>query len=174
MGGRPKGLLRTPDGRSVMDRTLAVAREVSSRIVLVGQSDAYSPDLPSLADRVLDPDVDRGAGPLGGLSSFLHHAGSGDVIAIACDMPFITADLLVRLATYEPGWAAVAPKRDGRWEPFFARFDARRALPVVESRLARRALSMQGLLNELAARELPLLQGESTLLLDWDCPEDMA
>jgi hypothetical protein len=32
---------------------------------------------------------------------------------------------------------------------------------------------MQGVLEELVAGELPLLPGESTLLSDWDCPEDM-
>jgi molybdenum cofactor guanylyltransferase len=168
MGGQPKGLLLTRDGQSVMDRTVALARAVSSRVVLVGRGDAYSLDLVSL------PDPEDASGPLGGLSSLLKHAGSDDSIALACDMPFITRDLLRRLATHEPGGVAVAPKRDGRWEPFFARFEVARTLPVVESRLARRALAMQGLLDELMATEFPLLPGEPALLSDWDCPEDMA
>jgi molybdopterin-guanine dinucleotide biosynthesis protein A len=175
MGGKPKGLLLTRGGERVIDRTVALARKVSARVVLVGRSDAYALDLPCLPDRARGAEADPGdaPGPLGGLCSLLEDAASGDAIAIACDMPFLTADLLARLATFEPGRAAVAPKRGGRWEPLFARFDAARALPVVEGRLARRALAMQGVLDELAAGELPLLPGESTLLSDWDCPEDM-
>lgn len=175
MGGKPKGLLLTRGGERVIDRTVALARELSSRVVLVGRSDAYALDLPCLRDRAWGAEVGPGEapGPLGGLCSLLEYSASGDAVAIACDMPFLTADLLARLATYEPGRAAVAPKRGGRWEPLFARFDAARALPVAEGRLARRALSMQGVLDELVAGELPLLPGESTLLSDWDCPEDM-
>jgi molybdopterin-guanine dinucleotide biosynthesis protein A len=175
MGGKPKGLLLTRGGERVIDRTVALARKVSSRVVLVGRSDAYALDLPCLPDRGrgTEADPEDAPGPLGGLCSLLEYAASGDAVAIACDMPFLTADLLARLATYEPGRAAVAPKRGGRWEPLFARFDAARALPVAEGRLARRALSMQGVLDELVAGELPLLPGESTLLSDWDCPEDM-
>ena len=184
MGGVAKGLLRTRDGRTVIDRTVAVARLVSSRVMLVGQSDGYALDLPRLADRVADhpSSSGRGAGgdgwvppgPLAGLCSLLQYTEAGDAIALACDMPFLTADLLGRLASYEPGRAAVAPKREGRWEPFFARFDAALALPIVKRRLSERALALQGLLDELEARELPLLPGEPTLLSDWDRPEDMA
>jgi len=183
MGGAAKGLLVTPGGETILGRTLAIAREVSPRVVLVGRSDAYDVNVPRLGD------TSPGSGPLGGLASLLAyadtvraetgraetgHADPGHVIALACDMPFVTLDLLARLSTRDSSAAALAPKRDGRWEPLFARFEVRRSLPVVRARLERRDLALQGLLTELEAEELPLLAAESRRLEDWDRPEDMA
>jgi molybdenum cofactor guanylyltransferase len=168
MGGVPKGLLLTESGQSVVDHLVAVARTVSSRIVLVGQSDSYPLDLPRL------PDAARGLGPLAGLASLLEYAGEGHAVAIACDMPFVTSALLGRLVDSDSSAAAVAPKLGGRWEPFFARFLAPRSLPVVRARLERGELALQGLMDELQADELELSASESSRLKDWDSPEDMA
>jgi molybdopterin-guanine dinucleotide biosynthesis protein A len=167
MGGAPKGLLRTSEGERVIDRTVALARSVSPLVVLVGRSEAYDVDVPRL------PDPETGMGPLAGLASLLEHAGDGHAMALACDMPFLTGELLGRLASRASTAAALAPKRDGRWEPLFARFDAARALPVVRARLERRDLALQGLLVELEADELPLSPSEARLLSDWDRPEDL-
>jgi molybdopterin-guanine dinucleotide biosynthesis protein A len=169
MGGLPKGLLTVPgEERSILERTLALAREISPRVVLVGRPDAYAEmGVPSL------PDPDGDMGPLGGLLSLLEHAQPDRVIALACDMPHLGRELLARLDRFPSGAAAVAPVRDGRWEPFLARFEAH-AVAVVRRRLSSGARSLHGLLDELEAVQLPLLPGESMLLQDWDCPEDMA
>jgi molybdenum cofactor guanylyltransferase len=167
MGGAAKGLLPLPDGTTVIAHTLGLVHGIDARVVLVGKSDAYPQELPRL------PDPDGDSGPLGGLLSLLEHAGSGPVLALACDMPYLTGELLGRLAAHPSTAPAVAPKRDGIWEPLFARYDAGRAVDVVRARLAWRQLSLQGLLDELGADELPLLPGERRLLDDWDRPEDI-
>jgi len=168
MGGIPKGLLPLPDGSTVLARTLDRARRLDARVVLVGRNDAYLADVPILADAQTE------SGPLGGLLSLLEDAGVGPVIALACDMPYFTDELLGRLAAHPSSAPAVAPKRAGRWEPLFARYDAARCAPTVRARLGGRELSLQGLLGELGAAELPLLPGEDALLEDWDRPEDVA
>jgi hypothetical protein len=45
---------------------------------------------------------------------------------------------------------------------------------VAKDRLAQGSFSLQRLLEAVGAEPLPLQPGESTLLDDWDCPEDMA
>jgi molybdopterin-guanine dinucleotide biosynthesis protein A len=169
MGGRPKGLIAVPgEGRSIVERTLALARDLTPRVVLVGQKAEYAAvDAPSLSD------PEGNAGPLGGLLSLLQHADPDRVIVLACDMPRLGRDLLVRLDRFPASAVAVAPKREGHWEPFVARFEARTA-SIVRQRLQRGARSLHGLLDELEAVELPLLPGEPALLHDWDRPEDMA
>jgi molybdenum cofactor guanylyltransferase len=167
MGGRPKGLLPTANGETVLERTIRIAQTVSPQIVLVGRSDAYRTSVLTLSDPV------GTSGPLGGLCSLLEYSGDDRAVALACDMPFITPDLLRRLAIAPSTARAVLPKREGLWEPFFARFDAKRALPFVRSRLASRSGALQGLFDDLEADELPLGPTEARLLSDWDSPEDM-
>jgi molybdopterin-guanine dinucleotide biosynthesis protein A len=173
MGGLAKGLLQAPadpavDRRqTILDRTLALAQRVGVEVALVGRTDAYPKTLVTL------PDPEGDLGPLGGLSSLCAHAGEGHVIALACDMPYVTEALLGRLVHHASRAPVVAPKRDGRWEPLFARYAAAPTLAVVGARIARRELSLQGLLDELGAEELPLMPGEPMLLEDWDRPEDI-
>jgi molybdopterin-guanine dinucleotide biosynthesis protein A len=165
--GRTKALLPSPEGVTLVERQLALARTLGADVVLVGRR----ADVPPIAP-VLD-DARAHAGPLGGLVALLAHAGARPAIALACDMPFVTADLMARLAAAPPA-IALAPRRDGRWEPLCARYDAPGALPVARERLERGALSMQGLLDAVGATELPLAEGEAALLDDWDTPADVS
>jgi molybdenum cofactor guanylyltransferase len=174
MGGQPKGLLRAPSdashegSQSLVGRWRTLFTALGLRAVLVGEHPAYAHEgMPFLADA--RPDL----GPLGGLVALLRHAGDGDAIAVACDMPFVSAALLSRLAGAPP-CAVLAPRRHGRWEPFFARFDARAALSTAERHAAGGPRSLQALLDALGATELPLSEQEARELRDWDSPEDLA
>jgi molybdopterin-guanine dinucleotide biosynthesis protein A len=166
LGGVRKGLLRV-DGEPIAARTARLARGVADTVVLVGRADGYA----SLGCAVV-ADVQPGQGPLGGLVALLAHAGNRRVIAVACDMPFVTAALFARLAVEMPDARILAPRSDSQWEPLLARYDAR-VLPVAKDRLARNELSLQPLLDECKARELVLTPEERKALCDWDRPEDL-
>jgi molybdopterin-guanine dinucleotide biosynthesis protein A len=73
-----------------------------------------------------------------------------------------------------PPAPAVAARRGGRWEPFFARYDAPRVLPRAEANAREGRLSLQALLDTLPADELTLSPAEAAELDDWDTPEDTA
>lgn len=165
--GRTKALLAAPEGVTLVERQVRLARAIGAEVVLVGRRD----DVPAIAPVLDDARVD--AGPLGGLVSLLTHAGERPAIALACDMPFVSEDLLARLAEAPPA-LVLAPRREGRWEPLCARYDASRVLPVARETLARGALAMQGLLDALGAVELVLEPGEASLLDDWDTPTDVS
>ena len=167
MGGRPKGHLATRDGGTVASRTVALARLVACEVVLVGRADAYvGLGLESVAD------APGGGGPLAGLVALLMRAGEGDAIALACDMPYITTAMIERLATHAPGAAAVAPRQEGAWSPFFARYDAGAVLACAKAKLADGA-GPRAVLDAVGATELPLDQDERRALRDWDTPEDV-
>ena len=71
MGGRPKGLLATKDGTSIVARTIALARAVASDVVLVGRADAYAAlGLAAIAD------APGGEGPIAGLVALLERAAA--------------------------------------------------------------------------------------------------
>ncbi len=164
--GSPKGLLRT-GGVSLVERWIALGAELGLEARLVGRRPEYA----AWAELTLD-DAPGGIGPLGGLRALLVHAGRRPALAFACDMPRVSIALARRLLG-APDAIAVAAARDGRWEPFCARWDAERALPAVEARIARGARSLTGLLDEVGATALELSAEERAELHDWDTPADV-
>jgi molybdopterin-guanine dinucleotide biosynthesis protein A len=174
MGGRAKGLLLAPDGRTLVERLRATVDPLAD-VVLVGDADAYAAlELETLAD---DP---AGIGPLGGLTALLRRGQrgrpgeeGGTVLAIACDMPFVSRELLEGLLFARARAPIVAPRRADRWEPLCARYDSARVLPVAEEHVRRGELSLQRLLDRLGAAPLPEDAYDPRELRDWDAPEDV-
>ena len=173
MGGQPKGLLRGPSGETLVERWKALFAALAIPCVLVGQRErsAYaSAGLEVLADTRAEDDL----GPLGGLLALLEHAGEGHAIAVACDMPFASAELVRKLAETGTEAPALAARRERRWEPFFARYDGRAVLPTARAHADARRGSLQALLDAVRAAELAMSDEEQAQLRDWDTPEDAA
>ena len=167
MGGVAKGLLVAPSGETLVARWQSLLARVGTDVVLVGARGEYAHlGLPMLDD---DP---PGVGPLGGLAALLGRAGARPALAVACDMPFV-GEALLRRPLAAPPAPGVAPRRDGRWEPLLARYDAARVLPVVRAHLAQGRHALQGALDAAGAVELALVLGELAELRDWDTPEDV-
>jgi molybdopterin-guanine dinucleotide biosynthesis protein A len=177
MGGVAKGLLEAPGGReTLLDRWCRLLGEAGVDVVLVGRHPAYASHARAAALEVLDDDP-PGVGPLGGLVALLRRAGDGTrggdgrALAFACDMPFVSEALVARLLA-APQAPAVAPRSGSKWEPLCARYDAGRILPHALRHLAAGKHSLQGVLDDAGAVELPLGPGEAQQLRDWDTPED--
>jgi molybdopterin-guanine dinucleotide biosynthesis protein A len=80
-----------------------------------------------------------------------------------------TIEALLRSAVAAP---VVAPRRDGRWEPLLARYDAHRVEPIAREHARKGALSLQRLLDAAGAQALPDGAYDPAELEDWDSPED--
>jgi len=170
MGGRPKGLLELTPGVTLVERWRALFERLEIPTVLVGEHAAYAHlGLPAIAD-------EPHAGPLGGLLALLGHAKGRMAIAVACDMPFVSEALVRRLASLPraPAVPAFAARREGRWEPFFARYDAPIVRPIARVEAEAGRFTLKGLLDAVKAGELVLEDGEAEELDDWDTPEDAA
>lgn len=173
MGGAPKGLLPAPDsGETLVARLLRITREAlpDAEVVLVGDADAYAAlGLPALADSP------RGVGPIGGLAALLAEAdsrGASYAYALACDLPYASAELLRRMARERPEASAAVFRTDGIRQPLFARYEARAALGATQAAIAAGDRSLQSVLSRLDAAELALDESEQDELRDWDTPED--
>jgi molybdenum cofactor guanylyltransferase len=143
--GRDKSSLIV-GGRSILDRQVAELSRLTADLMLVGRAGAAAlPQTRQVADRV------PGKGPLGGLDAALAAARAEDVIVIACDMPFVSADFLRFLTTLTPGYDVVVPQTARGYHPLCAVY-ARRCAEPVARRLAAGQLTMIGLLEELRAR----------------------
>lgn len=111
-GGKP---LRRLGGETLLERALRRARTWSDEVLVAARAGG------DLSD---DPDIE---GPLGGVAAAL--ALGGDVLTIACDMPFLPDDLPARLISDAVVTVAAS---GGRLHPVCALWKApcRDALPA--------------------------------------------
>ena len=174
--GTDKGLLRAPGGKGTLLESLVdVGREAQLETALIGQAAPYAGLVPEL--RRVD-DRPPGTGPLGGLCAALSHAesrGLAHVVAVACDMPYVSAGVLRMLAEHPSRAAVVAPKRgdEAPWEPMLARYDAVQVAPVLDDVLRMEKRSFQALFEIVAVERLTLTDEVSRALSDWDKPGDV-
>jgi len=122
-GGLPKGLELVGQQR-IIDRVATALRAVTDDLLLAANDADAAAWLPGVR---VARDLRRDAGGLGGLESAL--AESRDVLIVAWDMPFVTADLLRRIveeARVTDAIALVAPS-DSPFgvEPFCGFYAAR-------------------------------------------------
>lgn len=175
MGGIAKGLLPAPvTGEPLVVRLARMAAELGCEPVLVGASAEVKAALPALRTIADQP---AGIGPLGGLAGLLHAAEQSPVVALACDLPFVSRDLLALLvhATLEAPTEVLAVRADnGLWEPLCARYDACALAPRVDRAIALGVRSFQKLFSELSVAELPVSHAQRRELDDWDTPEDVS
>jgi len=167
MGGTDKARLVSPGGEHLLPRLLRVCRELSLPAVVVGGT---------APEGVLAlSDVPKGIGPIGGLNALLAHAGGRPALLLACDLPYLSAPLLGRLAhaaSTSPVLAARDPET-GKWQPMFARYASAVVLPALQRAIAEGVRSLQTFLRTQAVEELALDELERAQLRDWDTPDDL-
>ena len=128
--GEDKALLTIePGGVTVVESVVRALGAVTSEIVLVGSNtSAYAfLDLPRIADAV------PGAGPLGGIQAALTGTGSSHILVMACDMPFLSADLLRYMAGCPRDYDVLVPVL-GQPQPLHAIY-AQTCLPMIDQSL---------------------------------------
>jgi molybdopterin-guanine dinucleotide biosynthesis protein A len=123
-----------------------------------------------VADRI------AGAGALGGLYTALVEAPTEQVLVIACDMPFLTAPFLSRLAALGAGAEAVVPRDAAGPHPLCASY-MRRVADRLRTRIEAGALRIIDALEDLDVRplgpdELTPFDQDGRLLLNVNTPDD--
>ena len=159
LGGAQKALLEV-DGARIVDRQLAVLRQLARDVAIVAADPApfASLGLPVLADDV----DDAGCGPIAGIAAALAWSPAPRVLVVACDMPLLAVAPLAALARIDPDAAAVAPEVDGRPEPLCAIY-ARRCLSSARSLLAAGERKAARLLDVVDAVRVNARQLDPTL-----------
>ncbi len=170
-GGHDKSALIV-EGRSILDRQLDALAGVTDDILLVGRSPG---DLPPGVRAV--PDRTPGLGPLGGLDAALSAARDEHLLLLACDMPFVSTELLRYLLSLAPVADAVVPRTDRGYHPLCAVY-ARACHGRVHRRLVHGKLRMTALLDEVRVRavdgqEMARLGDVDRLLANVNTPADL-
>jgi molybdenum cofactor guanylyltransferase len=116
---------------AIVDRQLDALREVSHDIFVIGRDD---PAWTSRGLRVIADEM-PGAGPLGGIYTAILHSPSNRTLVVACDMPFVSASLLRRLAAVGDA-DVVIPRHARGYEPLCAIY-SRACADDIRDRLVR-------------------------------------
>jgi molybdopterin-guanine dinucleotide biosynthesis protein A len=174
-GGRPKGLIEL-GGTRILDRVVdAVASVIGAEPLLVAnapEGPTWRPDLRTI------PDVRPDCGSVGGIYTAVV-SGSGPVLCVAWDMPFLTAPLLQALVAGAVRYDAFLPESDGRRgvEPLCAVY-GEACGPAIEGQLDRGDLRAIGFHAAVNVGTLPLERVRSfgdpdELFFNVNTPEDL-
>jgi molybdenum cofactor guanylyltransferase len=154
------------DGEPLAERAGRLLQAVCDPVLEVGPGHT---NLPTVAE------PEPGAGPLtalvAGTNALDERTAPQPVLLLACDLPFVTIELLEHVATW-PGAGTVVPAdRDGRLQPTCARYsvatqDAARAAVASGARALHRMLDGEGVTVFTPVDE--------RALVDVDTPEDAA
>jgi len=141
--GRDKSTL-VLGGVSVLERVGSAMAPLVTRIRVIGDR------VPEPGDYAVQPDLRPGLGPLSGIHAALATAESSSVLVVACDLPFVTTELLAGLIErLEDGVDAVVPRVSGRAVPVLALY-RRGCLERLQARLDRGELRAQQFVASLA------------------------
>jgi molybdopterin-guanine dinucleotide biosynthesis protein A len=147
---------------------------ISARVSMVGTHAANAGAWPVVAD------VYKEWGALGGLHAALDACRSEWAAIVACDLPFVTGELFVRLASARENFAAVVPvQEDGRLQPLCALYRKEPCLRRAEELIAvgerRPRVLLDGVqARRVAFRELADLPGAEHFFTNVNTPEDYA
>jgi len=174
-GGRPKGLVAL-GGRRILDRVVDAVQSVAGESPLLV---ANAPDAPTWRpDLRTVPDVRPGCGSLGGIYTAVV-SGSGPVLCVAWDMPFVSPELLQALRDGAAGCDAYLPESGSRRgvEPLCAVYGPACG-PAIERQLAGGDLQAIGFHRSVKVGTLPLERvrafgDPAVLFFNVNTPEDL-
>jgi molybdopterin-guanine dinucleotide biosynthesis protein A len=147
---RNKALLKIGE-LFLIERVYASMAALFHNVILV----TNTPDIYAFIPCPKVLDIYPGAGSIAGLHAGLKASGTKRIFVVACDMPFINADLVRFLCKDAEAYDAVVPvDRSGRLEPLHALY-AKSALIVVQDSIERGDKRFINLLDRVTTRKVP-------------------
>ena len=160
------------EGRPLVERSLAVLQTVFTEVFISSNKPKLYGrfDVPVIQDEILE------RGPLEGLYQGLKAATFEEVFFVACDMPFLEAELIRLLAKWTPEYDIVVPRLKSGAHPLHA-FYHRRCLPEIKRKLEAGHLKVGDLYQTCSIRyvgetELQAFENLSKVFCNVNTPED--
>jgi len=177
--GFDKATLRFENKSFIEHLSEAVFAVTERRVKLIGGFHENVCDLPVLPDEVISSESELRRGPIVGLLTALRHAKSEWVFIVACDLPFVTEELIRRMASFRSKThdAVVPMQPDGNMQPLCGFYRRKACLPFVESAIAKRDYKMGKLVSSIRTRfvepnEVADLAGSSSFFFNINRIED--
>jgi molybdopterin-guanine dinucleotide biosynthesis protein A len=109
--GYDKGLSLL-EGKKMIECVIQTLKLVTDQILIVANSPAYN-DL----GYPVHTDLYTNKGPVGGIYTGLYHSSTKDNLIVACDMPFVSTDLLRLILKHAVNKQIVIPSMNDLLEP---------------------------------------------------------
>ncbi|MEK7445065.1 MAG: molybdenum cofactor guanylyltransferase [candidate division NC10 bacterium] len=158
MGGAPKALVAL-GGRSIIERVVDAVRAVTGDVLIV----TNTPALYAHLGLPMVPDVFPDHGSLGGIYSGLAAVPGDAAFTVACDMPFLSVEVVRLVASRAAEADVVIPQIAGQWETLHACY-AKSCLGPIERRLRSGRLKIIGFFDEV--RVLAITEAQIARLCD--------
>jgi len=158
--------------RSFVERVAEALAAIARTVSVVGTDETQIPRLTVVRD------VYPAWGALGGLHGALSACRSSWAAVVACDLPFVTRELFVRLSSLRGNFDAVVPvQTDGRPQPLCALYRREACTPRAAELIAAGERRPRALLQKVETRwvaphELEDLQGSTDFFANINTPED--
>lgn len=173
--GSDKALMRVNGGPMVVCELANALATCCDEVLLVGGDPARFVDMDLRARWV--PDAAEGVGPLGGILGALAAARNEACLVVACDMPFITSELLSAMAAQTRDYRALAYQAEDL-EPLLAIY-ARACVEPLRAAIASGQLEARRFLRQIgaqavAAQVLDAVDRERRAATNVNTPEELA
>ena len=146
--GTDKALLSIPGNPTIIQTVVGKLQTVSDDVIVVTRGRKYL-DL----DVRWASDIYPDGGPLAGIHAGLLVAKNSHALVIACDMPFVSLQLLEYMVKVPRNYDILIPKLKAGVEPLHAIY-SRRCLDPIAKRLQNHCLQTLGLLNDVIVHYL--------------------
>lgn len=146
--GRDKAWLDVGDGRPIVQRVIDVVREVADEVFIVANDEKFA----ALGLRVV-PDRFPDGGALGGIATGIGAAAHDRVLVVACDMPFLSSQVLRYLVEQADDVDAVVPRVGGEYETLHALY-SKACLAPIERALAAGKMRVVSFFGDVRIRAL--------------------
>ncbi|MEP6821092.1 MAG: molybdenum cofactor guanylyltransferase [Chthoniobacterales bacterium] len=171
--GRDKAFIEF-EGVPLWRRQLGVLRQLHPTEIFI--AGPLRPEWSGACDAVL-PDTNGDSGPLAGLLSGFHHGTTPFLLALAIDMPQMTAEFLIELTASCGLGEGVVPVMNERYEPLAAVYP-RAAATIAEAQMRAGHLSLQDFVRACLVagflREKRLAPSTHSLFLNLNTPNDLS
>ena len=137
LNGREKALM-VYQGSTLLERTLGILDDVSDEVIVSLRDEAQLRQLYEyLDDRIIVTDRIRNTGPLAGMHAGFERASCEYVFTVACDMPFLSGQLIDMMFEMVGQHDALIPVSEyGMKEPLHAIYRRDVMLEAIEASLA--------------------------------------
>jgi len=167
----PKAFIEV-HGAPIITRTLGVLKAVGIAPIVISTN---SPELYESFGLRLISDTVKGKGPMGGIISVFEATGADELLVTACDMPFITQEVVQYILDNKGGLATV-PVMHERPQPLLAVY-TKDTVSQMRECLARGKGSLVGMVSDIKAKFLDeqairALDPEGNCFMNINTPED--